>query len=132
MDWTRFYVRKAIHAASQSLGLSERDFHEVEKGNYERITRQITDRFVSRPDANWWWEHFKGDVDTIALPPSRSFKETLPPYCPAGPHETVYFLAEEIGERPKKWLYAGTFDAVLEVLEHTIEYEFYIVSKKLN
>ncbi len=123
-------LRDEIKFATDSLDITDTEFKEVSKYQWEQIQKTVEDTFIVGKAHNLsmmpYWEHLKGDYFNISFPKDNAFVylDNL-----IDNSQPVWFLAQD---NSKLWIYEGLISSIREVIEECYAFEYYIVSKKYS
>ena len=126
----RFQMNEAIKA----LLISRDEFDLVSLHKYQEILTSIVERFTTQGkkglSALWWWDNLKEPTYGMQTKYAPSLLMDIVP-C----EERIWFVAEDWGNTKRHgnfWLYEGTIQAAVAIINEMFGFEYYIVSKKLE
>jgi hypothetical protein len=124
-------ANKVLEAA-RDLGLGSDEFRQVAPGQWERILKQVFDRFADTYETNvtWLWSHLKNQGAAIQTENGLKYLGSL-----VKPETQVWLLFEDWDEKKKQgnyWVFEGTYGAAVGVLNNMHCIEYYIADRKLN
>ncbi len=129
-----FATPDGILASASECGLDKSAFRQVPGPRALQLLDQIFQAFtrkgIAHRRSNWFWDDLR--------PPTYSFHRPadtrrLPAVAPDG--TLVYLVVEDFSRRKKEspfWLFEGTLEATLGVLDNHHLLEFYVVDRKFQ